>query len=126
METLNPTLCIFKTLVRCPYHEGPSVEATAFKVINWGTARAEVEIQGARRSASKSPTASDRGEVGQMERAPTEAERLHHGRRLFTGKWVMGVPIHPSSRALSLAACQAWAITSWSSVSVRRLTMSCG
>ena len=61
-----------------------------------------------------------------MERAPTEAERLHHGRRLFTGKWVMGVPIHPSSRALSLAACQAWAITSWSSVSVHRLTMSCG
>ena len=32
----------------------------------------------------------------------------------------MGVPIHPISRALSLAACQAWAITSWSSVSVRR------
>ena len=34
--------------------------------------------------------------------------------------------IHPSSRALSLAARQAWASSVWSSVSERRRRMSCG
>jgi hypothetical protein len=31
----------------------------------------------------------------------------HSAMPRLTGKWVMGVPIHPSPRALSLAACQA-------------------